>query len=192
MSNSFSVESMADALVADKNKSGYTKKLYKELSDEHKERQIEQSIVGKAAGLKQAINAPKVNLADTKLVQERAFMYLDACAISSSFPSVMGLACAMGCSRQNLNRWLATHPEHETTNFVNMVKDVMADVLTNASLFNSANAVQVIFQLKNHFEHADRVEIAPVTPNRFEDKEIDVEEIRKRYMLEESRDKEDL
>lgn len=182
MSNSITAKSMAEVLADDKHKSGYKGKIYKEMSDEHKGEQITQSIKSKSSALQQAINAPKVDLSDTKQVQDRAFMYLEACSLSSSFPSVMGLSGAMGCSRQNLNRWLLSHPEHPTTNFVNMVKDVMADILTNASLFNSANAVQVIFQLKNHFEHADRVEIAPVVPNQFAENDYDAEEIRKRYL----------
>ena len=132
--------------------------------------------------LRQALNAPRVDLSDTEKVQERTFMYLEACAQSSSFPSVMGLSGAMGCSRQNLNQWLLSHPGHPTTDFVNMTKDVMADILTNASLFNSANAIQVIFQLKNHFEHSDRVEIAPIVQNQ-PDTDYNAEEIRARYLI---------
>jgi len=109
-------------------------------------------------------------------------MYLEACSLSSCFPSVMGLSSALGCSRQNLHRWLLSHPEHPTTDFINMAKDLMADVLTNASLYNNANAVQVIFQLKNHYEHADRVEIAPVVQNMPLDNDYSAEEIRRRYL----------
>lgn len=181
MDESFTVHSMAEVLTAEKHKSGYKGKLYKELSDEHKGEQITQSIQNKSAALRNALAAPRVNLSDTEKVKERTFMYFEACAQSSSFPSVMGLAGAMGCSRQNLNQWLLAHPGHATTDFVNMTKDVMADILTNASLFNSANAIQVIFQLKNHFEHSDRVEIAPVVPGQ-SDADYSAEEIRARYL----------
>lgn len=182
MSDSFTAKSMAEVLTAEKHKSGYKGKLYKEMSDEHKGEQITQSIQNKSAALRQALNAPRVDLSDTEKVQERTFMYFEACAQSSSFPSVMGLSGAMGCSRQNLNQWLLSHPGHPTTDFVNMTKDVMADILTNASLFNSANAIQVIFQLKNHFEHSDRVEIAPVVQNQ-PDTDYSAEEIRARYLI---------
>lgn len=182
MSETLTVKSMADALSSDKAKSGYKGKVYKELSDEHKGEQIALSIKNKASSLKEVINAPKIDLSDTEEVQKRAFMYFEACATSSTFPSVMGLSGAMGCSRQNLNRWLLSHPGHPTTDFINMAKDVMADILTNASLYNSANALQVIFQLKNHFGHSDRVEISPVAQTPA-DSEISVEDIRKRYMV---------
>ena len=66
----------------------------------------------------------------------------------------------------------------------------MADILTDAALYNHANAVQTIFTLKNHFDHADRVEIAPVVHNPLGDNEYDIEEIRKRYTLDVSKEEE--
>ena len=182
MSDTFTVQSMADALVEDRSKNGSKSKVYKELSDEHKSGQISQSITSKANSLRKAINAPRVDLSDTQQVQDRTFMYLEACATASIFPSVMGLSGAMGCSRQNLNRWLLSHPGHPTTDFIERTKDAMADVLTNASLYNNANPVQAIFQLKNHFGHSDRVEIAPVVQNQISDNDFNAEEIRKRYL----------
>ncbi|MCH4153354.1 MAG: hypothetical protein LKF32_01725 [Mageeibacillus sp.] len=188
MNDLVTVKSMAEVLSADKKRSNYKGKLYKEMSDEHKCDQITQDTQNKLSALKQTLDVPRVDLSNTKQVQDRAFMYLEACSLSASFPSVMGLSGAMGCSRQNLNRWLLSHPDHPTTNFVNMVKDTMADILTNASLFNTANPVQTIFQLKNHFEHVDRIELAPVAPNQ-SDNDYNADEIRKRYMLE-NKDKE--
>lgn len=185
MNDSFTVKSMADALVEDRNKNGYKSKAYnyKEQTDEHKSNQVSLSIDSKKQSLQQAMNAPKVDLSNTQQVQERTYMYLEACSMSACFPSVMGLSGALGCSRQNLNRWLLSHPEHATTEFINMTKDVMADILTNASFYNNANAVAVIFQLKNHFGHSDRVEIAPVTPNQLSDDEYNAEDIRRRYLI---------
>lgn len=184
MNESLTVSSIAQALEADKN--GRKNKVYKELSDEHKSEQISLSIRSTANALRESINAPKVNLSDTQQVQERTFMYLEACSLSSCFPSVMGLSSALGCSRQNLHRWLVSHPDHPTTDFISMVKDGMADVLTNASLYNNANAAQAIFQLKNHFEHADKIEIAPVVSNTQPDSDYNADEIRRRYMIDDS------
>ncbi|RGB65057.1 hypothetical protein DW086_11380 [Harryflintia acetispora] len=191
MSDSLTVRSMADALTEDKHKNGSKGKIYKALSDEHKNEEISLSIKNKATALKEAINAPKVNLADTEQVKERAFMYLEACGVSCSFPSVMGLSGAMGCSRQNLNQWLLAHPGHPTTDFIAMVKDLMADVLTNAALYNHANAVQTIFTLKNHFDHADRVEISPVVHNPFETDNYNADDIRRRYLIDTDDTRED-
>lgn len=143
MNDSITVKSMAEALTADRNKNGYKAKVYKEQTDEHKSNQVSLSIDSKKQSLQQAMNAPRVDLSNTQQVQERTYMYLEACSLSACFPSVMGLSGALGCSRQNLNRWLLSHPEHATTEFINMTKDVMADILTNASFYNNANAVAV-------------------------------------------------
>lgn len=177
----FSVESMAEALTANKEKDGHKGKIYKEIADQHKSEQISLSITSKNNALKQAINAPRVDLSDTQEVQKRIFMYLEACSLSSSFPSVMGLAAALGCSRQNLNRWLLSHANHTTTDFINIAKDLIADVLTDAALRNNAAQIMAIFQLKNLHGFADRVEVAPVTPER-DDRDYDPEDIRKRYL----------
>ena len=181
MSDSFSVQSMAEALTADREKSGHKTKIYKEIADQHKGQQISLSITSKNNALKQSINAPRVDLSDTQEVQKRIFMYLEACSLSSSFPSVMGLAAALGCSRQNLNRWLLSHANHTTTDFINIAKDLIADVLTDAALRNNAAQIMAIFQLKNLHGFADRVEVAPVTPER-DDRDYDPEDIRKRYL----------
>ena len=77
------------------------------------------------------------------MVKDRTFQYLLACSEAQIYPSVMGLATfGFGISRQALNRWLSRN-----------------DVLTNAALYRNADAAMAIFQLKNHFEHADAVQI---------------------------------
>lgn len=181
MSDSFSVQSMAEALTADREKSGHKGKIYKEIADQHKSEQIALSITSKNNALKQAINAPRVDLSDTQEVQKRTFMYLEACSLSSSFPSVMGLAAALGCSRQNLNRWLLSHANHATTDFINITKDLIADVVVDAGLRNNAAQPMSIFVLKNNHGFVDRVEVAPIAPER-NDRDYDPEDIRRRYL----------
>lgn len=181
MSENFSVQSMAEALTADKNRNGSSRKIYKELSDEHKNEQISLSITSRNSALRQAINAPRIDLSNTEEVQTRTFQYFEACSMSSCFPSVMGLSAALGCSRQNLNRWLLSHPEHPSAHFINMAKDVMADLLVDSSLHNNSNAIMSIFVLKNNHGFADRVEVAPVVTGHA-DRDYDPEEIRRRYL----------
>ena len=98
-------------------------------------------------------------------VKQRTFEYLEACQAAEVYPSIMGLSAhGYGVSRQALNQYLNSH-DNEATAFISMVKRYNGrHSLTNASLYNNANAIAVIFQLKNHFQHADR-EIAPVVNN---------------------------
>ena len=69
-------------------------------------------------------------------------------------------------------------PETPTAQYIVIVKELIADVLTNASLRNKANVAQTIFQLKNHFGHSDEVKVVktgqedPLTMGTRSEKEI--------------------
>ena len=157
------VPEMTAELAAERDKNGYTRRLYKAQSDEHKGDMLASDIMARANGLMQSEARGKVNFRDIEDVERRTYDYFRACADAQTYPSIMGLAVhGYGISRQALNQWLIRNPESTAAEFITKAKDVMADILTNASLYNNANAVQVIFQLKNHFEHSDKVEIQPV------------------------------
>lgn len=176
-----SVEEMAKEMEGKKDLSKpNTARLYKQMADEHKGDWLQTDIQNKVAALQSASDRQRVDWNNLDEVKQRTFDYLTSCSLSETFPSVMGLAVyGFGVSRQALNQYLASH-NNPTTEFIDRVKDIMADILTNASLYNNANAVQVIFQLKNHFNHTDTVQIQPVPPKH--DDEIDIEAIKRRYL----------
>lgn len=125
----------------------------------------------------------RVDFYHTDEVIVRTEQYFEACEKSGTFPSMMGLASrGFGVYRQLVQDFMNKHPEHPTSIYLMMVKENMADILTNASLHNHANVAQTIFQLKNHFEHADEVKI---TKSNNEDPllmgAVSEEEIKKRY-----------
>ena len=174
------VDEMAAALTEEKSAKG-RKSLYKQQTDEHKGELLKADIAAKVNALKVSDERPRIDWADLEQVKERTYDYFAACQQSEVYPSVMGLATyGYGVTRQALNEYLRTH-NNETTAFIGKAKDIMADILTNASLFNNANAVQVIFQLKNHFGHSDTVQLQPVTPV-MEDQSFSVDDIQRRYM----------
>lgn len=150
---------------------------YKEQSDGHKSEELSKAIADKAALLSTVMERGRVDLDDLTEVQLRTIDYMDACSEAGVFPSIMGLAGhGFGMSRQALHQYMEKH-NNATTEYIKMVQDAMADILTNASLYNNANAVQVIFQLKNHFGHVDKLDIQAVqaeeykmTPKQLEDK----------------------
>lgn len=168
MNDLIGASDMARAIAEEKEKSGYSKKLYKgnnykAASDEHKGALLASDIRQRAEDLLKSNERGRVNFKDIEDVQTRIFAYFSACAAAEVYPSVMGLAVhGFGISRQALNQYLLAHAETEAAEEINKAKDVMADILTNASLYNNANAVQALFQLKNHFGHSDRVEVQPV------------------------------
>lgn len=94
----------------------------------------------------------------------RTEQYFEACEISGTFPSLMGLcAKGFGTYRERLDTFIANHPDTPTAEYIGIVKELMADILTNASLRNKANVAQTIFQLKNHFGHSDEVKVVKTT-----------------------------
>ena len=176
------VPTMTRALVAEKERNSYSRKLYKTQSDAHKSDQLQADIANRITALQETTQREKVDFANLAQVQERTFLYLEACRAASVFPSVQGLAThGYGISRQALNQYLLSH-NNATTDFIEITKDVIADILTNASLFNNANPISVIFQLKNSHAFADRVEIQPVAP-RAELQDYNFSDIQKRYIV---------
>lgn len=176
------VMTMAAAMAAEKAGGGHKNKIYKVQADEHKAEILSADIQNRLEALRE--KRDKVNLLDLAEVEARTLEYLEACSLASVFPSVMGLSVqGFGMSRQALNQWLLKNPGSQTAEYIFKVKDIMADILVNASLNNNANSLQALFQLKNHFEHTDKAELQfsqadnnPLGPCQ------DEETLRKKYM----------
>lgn len=117
-------------------------------------------------GLKATTLRGPVNMNSLSDVQKRTEEYLEACSLSGTFPSVMGLSSyGFGRSKGYLSNWLRNNPGTEVAEYIEMVKEIFADILTNASLNGSANVIQTIFQLKNHFGHEDHVKVEASRPS---------------------------
>lgn len=178
--NTTDKKELSEELLAESNSNGYKRKIYKTQADEHKTETLQREILLQVRGLEKSEQRDKVNFKDPQDVKNRTYDYLEACAAAGVFPSIMGLAVhGYGISRQALNQYLHKNEGSESAEFILKAKDVIADILVNSSLYNNANPVQAIFQLKNHFQHADRVELEPIKENI--QPEISSEEIIKRY-----------
>lgn len=172
------VAQMAEAMAARPNKRLGN---YKAQSDQHKGEELEKSLANAINGLKRSQERGSVDLYNVQEVEHRTLEYLEACQVGKSYPSIMGLcAYGFGISRRWLNKFLSLHPETETAQFLETVKDTFADTLTNAALFGNADTTQVIFQLKNHFGHADRIELEPIQPKQYEPEKT-IEQIAAEY-----------
>lgn len=162
-------------------KKGYARKLYKAEADAHKAEELQKDIQSKTDLLYVASGQGKVNFNDLEDVKRRTRTYLDACAATGTFPSMMGLASyGYGISRQSLYWKMKNNPESESTKFIDRVRDLIADVLTSAALKRNADNVTTIFILKNGLGFSDRVELEAVTQQK-ETPVFDAEEIMKRY-----------
>ena len=177
----FAMLSKNKELLADTKRGNPRTNIYKADADEHKAEMLSKSIGDLTEVLKrdQIKNISRVNFDDIEEVKRRTIEYFESCQASSHYPSMLTLcSIGYGCSRSLLDIYINTH-NNESSNYLLRVKDLIADILTNASLYNTADNVSVIFQLKNLHGFADniRVEASPVMP----DIPVDKEAIRKRH-----------
>ena len=171
-------------VLLSEHKKGYARKIYKAESDKHKSEALQNDIRGKSALLYAANERQAVNFNDLEDVQNRTRKYLEACAASGTFPSMMGLAAyGFGVSRQAVYWHLKHNPDAPSSKFIDRVRDLIADVLSSAALMRNADNVTTIFILKNGLGFSDRLEVEPVT-NHEPEQTYDKTELLKRYLIE--------
>ena len=127
-----------------------TSKIYKAQSLEITDEAISNTV---RKGLAELVNADitnKINLSDIDMVKEVSIAYTRACADASCFPTMSGLARAMGCSRQALYHWMRKK-DSETGEWLTLCHNLYSDVLAELSLRNNCNPVVSIFLQKAMF-----------------------------------------
>ena len=125
---------------------------------------------------------PKVDLSDNVAVENRVFEYFTICEDNDMKPSVVGLAVALGCSRDYLWK-LRTGAKGKNPDVVDTLKRAvelldlqMVDYMQNGKI----NPVSGIFLMKNNFGYADKQEVV-VTPNNPLEGEKDVAALEEQY-----------
>lgn len=101
----------------------------------------------------------KISLRDTQTVRRVCAMYVDACAEAGTIPNKIGVCRAMGLSRQAVDSFMDRNPEHPTTEFMIIVLDSFAEVLSNSALAGASNMVMSIFVLKAVASWRDNISI---------------------------------
>lgn len=124
-------------------------KIYRAESMELSEAKISDIVTLTAAELARLADTDEaISLFDTQEVKRRSILYLRACADTSSIPSFNALARSFGYSREGVNKFRREHPTHETSVWLEMVHDAIADTLADCALHNLSNSVVSIFSLK--------------------------------------------
>lgn len=158
------IAEMTEAITTARNGNGYRQKVYKDDADGRKAQALREDIAIKIEQLEAVNGRQKVDWQDLNLVKERTIAYFRACEKAACIPSVMGLAVyGFGVDRGTLNEFIRRYPETNSARFLLAVKDVIADVLTNAALNRRIDNVMSIFQLKNGHGFRDSVEIQAAT-----------------------------
>lgn len=133
--------------------------LYKIQSSEFVDEQLSALIAKTAGELVTAASAEPVFLMDTDAVKTRTVLYLKSCEVSSSFPSIAGLARSMGLSRQALYDTINRNSPKDTAEWLELCRDAFSDLLSEAALRNNCNGVVSIFLQKALYNLRESVEI---------------------------------
>lgn len=178
-------ESKEKGLALDKGHS-----IYKEKSGEYQEDKLRELVAAKTSELVEAATKEKVSLEDIDGVKARTIVYLRACEQTGTFPSSLGLARSLGYSDRALRNWRNFKPDTETAQWLEMFNELCADILNQSALKNNANSIVSIFLNKAMygFRETNELVLTPSTPN-YEEAAYSAEEIRKRYIADDSADK---
>lgn len=142
---------------------GGRRKIYKEVSDQHKGEMLAADLERKIAGLRETIRRDRVSWDDLGQVQSRCLEYLQRCQEAKCLPTVGGLAVfALGYTRQRLNAYMRENPDTQTTQFLTQIKDLLADTLETGALNRNLDSVMAIFTMKNDHDRADKLQVEPV------------------------------
>lgn len=101
----------------------------------------------------------KTNLSNTAQVRENSIRYLKSCQRTGSIPSKIGLARALGMSKYGITRFMKLHPEHSTTQFLEILFDAFAEALSQASLNGSVHPIVAIFLQKALYDMRENTTI---------------------------------
>lgn len=134
--------------------------LYCEINNEQKIDAIRADVSFKRESL--MAQRQKVNLDSVADVRKRTDDFLRACEDAAVVPTFLGLCVSFGYSREGLYRYLRVHSNSETAQFIELVRETLADALIASSLTRTTDAATSIFALKNLHGFSDRIEVAPV------------------------------
>ena len=121
-----------------------------------------------------------------KVLEDQIFRYLETCVKVSTVPTLQGVARSCGHTARSVNLFLSHHPEHPNAQFLETIKDALAEMLDQTSLLNQVNLIHAIFVLKTVYDRTEKSDIRVTVPYQTSlreaktDEEIDA--IRAKYL----------
>lgn len=138
-------------------------KIYREIADEAKAAMISADVAFKGQILTVASQQPKVDLDDIDAVKSRTESFFAACEAASVLPTFLSLAVSYGYTREGLYKYLRNNSHTETAQYIELVRESLADIMISASLTRTTDSATSIFALKNLHGFADKIEVAPLS-----------------------------
>lgn len=136
-------------------------KLYKAESAEFVDERLSALIAKTSAELVEVATSKRITLSDIETVKERTVLYLRACEESSTFPSITGLARALGLTRRALYLCIETRSPAPAAEWLELCRDTFSDILAESSLRNNCNSIASIFIQKALYGLRESIEIIP-------------------------------
>lgn len=137
-------------------------KIYREIADEAKAAAISADVAFERQNLATVSKQPRVDLNNLEDVQTRTDAFFASCEAASVLPTFLGLAVAFGYSRENLYKYLRNNSHTETAEYIELVRESLADIMITAALTRTTDNSTTIFALKNLHGFADKIELEPI------------------------------
>ena len=145
------------------------------------------NLIGKGMeNLAMASVVGKINLLDTERVKEQSMIYLNTCMEDGILPDWQSFCLSLGYSRSGvLNYMKRTENDDPTKEWLNMMRDTMSSMLSQAALGGDVNTIFAIFQQKAMYgwQETSKVEVVhesllgtPKTPE-------EIQRMNERYMM---------
>lgn len=145
------------------------------------------NLIGKGMeNLAMASVVGKINLMDTERVKEQSMIYLNTCMEDGVLPDWQSFCLSLGYSRSGVLSYMKRNDDSDPTKeWLNMIRDTMSSMLSQAALGGDVNTIFAIFQQKAMYgwSETSRVEVVhesllgtPKTPE-------EIERMNQRYMM---------
>ena len=122
---------------------------YKEISEQYKQEALSSSIALQAELLTRARERGRVNLERIEEIEAVVQEYMKACQQAGAYPTFEGLCAAMGCSRQNVYKWIARHNTSESAQYLDTIRTSWISILQQMTLSRHASEAVAIFLMNN-------------------------------------------
>lgn len=134
--------------------------------------------------LNSVIQRGKTDLKDLDEVKAVSIAYLESCRNADCLPTFEGLCTAMGFSRQWVYAYMKSKSsEDPVVEYLDELRTMFADMMTQASLKRYVDCATTIFSLKNMtgLGYSDKGDAIPETASAQYDIEHDVKFYREKY-----------
>lgn len=137
-------------------------KIYREIADEAKAAMIAADVHFKRQHLAAASQRPKVDLNDLDAIKDRTDAFLASCEAAAVVPTFLGLSVAYGYTREGLYKYLRNCKQTKTAQYIELVRETLADAMITASLTRTTDNSTTIFALKNLHGFVDKLEVEAI------------------------------